>query len=118
MAYACKVKALEEQQRKEAAGRVDARSLMLKEMLEKTSDARPAGTSCEWVIREESYSRWRARMLVGLHKTYRYTSTIVEVMHNGFVESFNGPLRDERLNEHLLTNFKGNPSEHQRVEDW
>jgi hypothetical protein len=51
MAYACKVKALEEQQRKEAAGRVDARSLILKEMLEKTSDARPAGTSCEWVIR-------------------------------------------------------------------
>jgi Integrase core domain len=30
-----------------------------------------------------------------------------EVTHNGFVESFNGRLRDERLNEHLLTNFKG-----------
>jgi transposase InsO family protein len=45
-------------------------------------------------------------MLVGLHKTYRYTSTIPEVMQNGFVESFNGRLRGECLNAHVFTNLK------------
>ena len=36
-------------------------------------------------------------------------------MQNGFVESFNGRLRDECLNEHLFTNLK---EARQIIEDW
>jgi putative transposase len=36
-------------------------------------------------------------------------------MQNGFVESFNGRLRDECLNEHLFTNLK---EARQIVEKW
>jgi putative transposase len=39
-------------------------------------------------------------------------------MLNGFVESFNGRLRDECLNEHLFTNLKGGaPPDNRRMED-
>jgi putative transposase len=37
-----------------------------------------------------------------------------EPMQNGFVESFNGRLRDECLNEHLFT---GSPPDHRSMED-
>ena len=36
-------------------------------------------------------------------------------MQNGFVESFNGRLRDECLNEHLFTSFK---EVREIIEDW
>src|SRR5215216_4606958 len=36
-------------------------------------------------------------------------------MQNGFVESFNGKLRDECLNEHLFTNLK---EARQIIEEW
>ena len=36
-------------------------------------------------------------------------------MQNGFVESFNGRLRDECLNEHLFTNLK---EARQIIEEW
>ncbi|MBB5278723.1 transposase InsO family protein [Rhizobium rosettiformans] len=36
-------------------------------------------------------------------------------MQNGFVESFNGRLRDERLNEHLFTSYR---HAGQIIEDW
>ena len=38
-------------------------------------------------------------------------------MQNGFVESFNGRLRDECLNEHLFANLKRGPPDHRRMED-
>ena len=37
-------------------------------------------------------------------------------MQNGFVESFNGRLRDECLNEHLFAN-EGGAADHRRMED-
>src|SRR5205085_12004469 len=37
-------------------------------------------------------------------------------MRNGFVESLNGRLRDECLNEHLFANLKEAP-DHRRMED-
>jgi putative transposase len=36
-------------------------------------------------------------------------------MQNGFVESFNGRLRDECLNEHLFTNL---PEARRLIEEW
>ena len=36
-------------------------------------------------------------------------------MQNGFVESFNGRLRDECLNEHLFTNIK---EAREIIEEW
>jgi putative transposase len=36
-------------------------------------------------------------------------------MQNGFVESFNGRLRDECLNERLFTSYR--PRQHRRMED-
>ena len=36
-------------------------------------------------------------------------------MQNGFVESFNGRLRDERLNEHLFANLK---EAREIIEEW
>ena len=38
-------------------------------------------------------------------------------MQNGFVESFNGRLRDECLNEHLFANLNEGPPDHRRMED-
>ena len=38
-------------------------------------------------------------------------------MQNGFVESFNGRLRDECLNEHLFTNLNEARRNHRRTED-
>ncbi len=37
-------------------------------------------------------------------------------MQNGFVESFNGRLRDECLNEHLFTNYRHAAPNHRRME--
>ena len=38
-------------------------------------------------------------------------------MQNGFVESFNGRLRDECLNEHLFANLNRGPQDHRSMED-
>ena len=38
-------------------------------------------------------------------------------MQNGFVESFNGRLRDECLNEHLFTKHQEGTRDHRRMED-
>jgi len=38
-------------------------------------------------------------------------------MQNSFVESFNGRLRDECLNEHLFTNPRRGTPDHRRMED-
>ena len=38
-------------------------------------------------------------------------------MQNGFVESFNGRLRDECLNERLFTNIEEARRDHRRMED-
>ena len=38
-------------------------------------------------------------------------------MQNGFVESFNGRLRDECLNEHLFSSLAAGTHAHRRMED-
>lgn len=70
-----------------------------------------------WAIREKDYSQRRACGVVGLlhPKTYRYAIAPGKPMQNGFVESFNGRLRDECLNEHLFNTLN---EARQIIEAW
>jgi len=69
-------------------------------------------------------SRFSDEQIIGILKEPQAGLSAVELcrniapgkpMQNGFVESFNGRLRDECLNEHLFTSYR-----HAReiIEDW
>jgi putative transposase len=79
----------------------------------------------DWAIQERGYSQRRAvRSLVLIRACTDIDLRVASSWHyivpdkpmqNGFVESFNGRLRDECLNENLVSNLR---HVHDLIEEW